>query len=167
MNNLILFLNWILNWMVFYRYSMFEWIIKIYRPGLVQAQLRLNFKANKYDHGLRSTSWSIFQTTKKNAKWREQSVRLNLLLFACLVSLKSEKDGISARKKGEIWFKRRAALWEPLCTLSHERLEHSPGHPRSMQSSPKDQLIFSRLEMGIVQEFCKGWKFVPRKLWAV
>ena len=34
MNNLIFFLNWILNWMVFYRYSMFEWIIKIYRPGL-------------------------------------------------------------------------------------------------------------------------------------
>ena len=34
MNNLILFLNWILNWMVFDRYSMFEWIIKIYRPGL-------------------------------------------------------------------------------------------------------------------------------------
>ena len=33
MNNLIFFLNWILNWMVFYRYSMFEWIIKIYRPG--------------------------------------------------------------------------------------------------------------------------------------
>ena len=28
------FLNWILNWMVFDRYSMFEWIIKIYRPGL-------------------------------------------------------------------------------------------------------------------------------------
>ena len=27
-------MNWILNWMVFYRYSMFEWIIKIYRPGL-------------------------------------------------------------------------------------------------------------------------------------
>ena len=34
MNNLILFLNWILNWMVFYRYSMFEWIIKIYRSWL-------------------------------------------------------------------------------------------------------------------------------------
>ena len=36
MNNLILFLNWILNWMVFYRYSMFEWIIKIYRPWLAR-----------------------------------------------------------------------------------------------------------------------------------
>ena len=34
MNNLILFFNLILNWMVFYRYSMFKWIIKIYRPGL-------------------------------------------------------------------------------------------------------------------------------------
>ena len=37
MNILILFLNWILNWMVFHRYSMFEWIIKIYRPGLAQS----------------------------------------------------------------------------------------------------------------------------------
>ena len=27
-------LNWILNWMVFKRYSMFEWIIEIYRPPL-------------------------------------------------------------------------------------------------------------------------------------
>jgi len=34
MNNHILCSNWIFNWMVFYRDSMFEWIIKIYRPGL-------------------------------------------------------------------------------------------------------------------------------------
>ena len=34
MNNLILFLNWILNWMVFERYSMFEWIIKNLSPEL-------------------------------------------------------------------------------------------------------------------------------------
>ena len=41
------------------------------KPGFTKkakeasAQLRLNFKANKYDHGLRSEIWSIFQTTKK------------------------------------------------------------------------------------------------------
>jgi len=30
-------LNWILNWMVFKRYSMFEWIIEIYRPPLISS----------------------------------------------------------------------------------------------------------------------------------
>ena len=39
MNNLILFLNWILNWMGFYRYSMFEWIIEIYRPCLITTSI--------------------------------------------------------------------------------------------------------------------------------
>ena len=35
-------MNLILNWIVFYRYSMFEWIIKIYRPGLPLTQECIN-----------------------------------------------------------------------------------------------------------------------------
>ena len=40
--------------------------------------------------------------------------------------------------------------------LFHMRGKSKALKPRSVQSSPKDQLIFNRLEMGITREFCKG-----------